>query len=346
MMISGELVKDKILVEKSKDVGRLYNKSSFGQLLSGNKLQLDLIEGIFLLDEKKIQIFKGKKEIDFRKLVEIAAKKIPEFEIKYLAFKNLRKRGYAVKNYDSKNRIAFYIKQKTDKRFFVSVFSERDFLDIKETNNLVEYVSKERGVLWFAILDEEGDITYYEVSKMDIKGKTKEWNYKKSEGIFLKDRVVIFDEKIAKDLFEKEFYGKYFGNGLQLSFVEASHLFEKNVLDIFSVEEKKLSKDKVEKIFEKLQPDIKLRLVVFKDLKKRGFIVKTGFKFGTHFRVYSNNPDKIHAEYLVHVVEKNFKSIWSEISRAVRLAHSVNKEIIFARVTDKIDYIRFGRLRP
>jgi tRNA-intron endonuclease len=97
----------------------------------------------------------------------------------------------------------------------------------------------------------------------------------------------------------------------------------------------------------KLQPDIKLRLIVFKDLKKRGLIVKTGFKFGAHFRAYEKKPDETHAEYLVHVVEKNFKSIWAEISRAVRLAHTVNKEIVFARVDkNKIDYIKFGRLRP
>jgi tRNA-intron endonuclease len=47
------------------------------------------------------------------------------------------------------------------------------------------------------------------------------------------------------------------------------------------------------------------------------------------------------------VVEKGFKSLWTEMSRAVRLAHSVNKEIVFARVDgDSIDYIKFGRLRP
>jgi tRNA splicing endonuclease len=35
------------------------------------------------------------------------------------------------------------------------------------------------------------------------------------------------------------------------------------------------------------------------------------------------------------------------MSRAIRLAHSVNKEIIFACVEkNKIEYIKFGRLRP
>jgi tRNA-intron endonuclease len=75
--------------------------------------------------------------------------------------------------------------------------------------------------------------------------------------------------------------------------------------------------------------------------------VKTGFKFGTHFRSYTKNPDETHAEFLVHVLPKNFKNIWSEMSRAVRLAHSVNKEIIFAKTSkNTIDYIKFGRLRP
>ncbi|ENO11980.1 tRNA splicing endonuclease [Thermoplasmatales archaeon SCGC AB-539-C06] len=54
-------------------------------------------------------------------------------------------------------------------------------------------------------------------------------------------------------------------------------------------------------------------------------------------------PDEIHAEYLIHAVDKKFKRTWAEISRAVRLAHSVNKEIMFARVEENnIDYIRFG----
>ena len=82
-------------------------------------------------------------------------------------------------------------------------------------------------------------------------------------------------------------------------------------------------------------------------MKKNGLIVKTGFKFGSHFRAYTKKPGETHAEYLIHAVNADFKSLWSEISRAVRLAHSVNKEIIFAKVNKNyIDYIKFGRLRP
>ena len=343
MQISGELVDGKILVKKPKDVGRLYTKSHFGKSLSGNKLQLDLLEGVFLLDEGKIRIFQNKEEIDFQKLVIIAAKDISDFEIKYLVFKDLRNRGHAIKLSDDENTTFYQFK----KQFLVKVFSERDFLDIKLTSNLIKNVTTKKRDLWFGIVDEEGDITYYEVSLLDIKGITKEHVFKKAEGVFLKDRVVIFDKKISKDLMEKEFFGKSFGEGLQLSLIEALYLSEKGFISIKTADSKKISKEKFEKNIQKLQTDFKSRLIVFKDLKRRGLIVKTGFKFGAHFRAYAKKPEDTHAEYLIHVVDKDFKSIWAEISRAVRLAHSVNKEIIFARIEkSKIDYIKFGRLRP
>lgn len=343
MQISGELIDSEIFVKKPKDVGRLFTKSHFGKSLSGNKLQLDLLEGVFLLGEEKIRIFQNKKEIDFQRLVLIAAQDISDFEIKYLVFKDLRNRGHAIKLSDDKTTTFYQFK----KQFLVKVFSERDFLDIKVTRDLIKNVSTKNKDLWFGIVDEEGDITYYEVSLLNIKGITKEHVFQKAEGVFLKDRVVIFDKKISTDLLEKEFFGKSFGDGLQLSLIEALYLSEKGFISIQTADSKKISKDKLEKLIHKLQPDLKSRLIVFKDLKKRGLIVKTGFKFGAHFRVYAKKPDDTHAEYLIHVVDKDFKSIWAEISRAVRLAHSVNKEIIFARIEkSKIDYIKFGRLRP
>ena len=351
MQIFGELVGNQIIVKKQKDSGRLYSRSHFGTLNSKGQVKLDLLEGVFLLGENKIIIFEKKTELDFQTLVNFAAQKIPEFEIKYLIFKDLRNRGLALKHCDEKKQTTFYLfKQKKDERerqCFISAFSERDILDLKETKNLIQDITKKNGELWFAIVDEEGDLTYYRVSLQDMKGDVSEHDYPKGHSILLKNRIVLFDNKLAKSLFQKEFFGKPFGDGLQLSLVEGLYLLEKKVIDISSTQSKKLSHKEYKKIIHKLQPDIKSRLLVFSDLKKSGLIVKTGFKFGVHFRAYTKQPDKTHAEYLVHVVDKDFKSIWAEMSRAVRLAHSVNKEILFARIDgENIDYIKFGRLRP
>ena len=354
MKISAKLIDSTILVKKQKDVGRLYNKSHFGKTITGNRLQLDLLEGTFLLGEEKILLSYNKKEMDFQSFIKIAAKKIPEFEIKYLVFRDLRKRGHVIKLDEENKNIHFYIhKQKNngkdvDKQCFITAFSERDVLNIDSAKRLIQTVTKKDGVLWFAIVDEEGDITYYDVDLIDLKGKIKNHKFPKGTSILLKNRIVLFDKQLTKNLHQKEFFGKPFGDGLQLSLIEALYLIGIGVLDIQKVgDKKKLSKKEFMELVKHKQPDIKSRLLVFKDLKKRGLIVKTGFKFGTHFRAYARDPDKVHAEYLVHVVHKGFESIWAEISRAVRLAHSVNKEIIFARVDGKsIDYIKFGRLRP
>ena len=348
MQICGELSGNKIIVKKSKDVGRLYNKSRIGETIACNQLQLNLIEGVFLLDEDKIKIFDNGKEVNFQNLVKLAAGHISGFETKYHVFKDLRLRGCAVKLCKKINGFAFfYLKKEEDKPFFISAFSERDLIEIKEIKGLIENAFKKGIGLWFAIVDEEGDLTYYDVSMIDIKGNTREHKFTKSNGVFLENRVVVFDKKFAENLHDKEFFGKPFGDGLQLSLVEALYLLDKKVIDVQTSDGKKLTKNEFKKIICKQQSDIELRYFVFCDLKKRGLIVKTGFKFGTHFRAYTKKPGETHAEYLVHVVDIDFKSIWADISRAVRLAHSVNKEIVFAIAdSNKIDYIKFGRLRP
>lgn len=351
MQISGELKNNKIIIKKPKEIGRLYNKSHFGEKTSDNKLQLNLIEGIFLLDENKIKIYYKKKEVQLQDLILKAVKHIPNFEIKYLVFKDLRKRGNIVKIMEKNSDFDLFQftqrKHSEEQGFLVSTFSERDIFNIVQIKNMIKKTEKKERNLWIAIVDEEGDITYYEVSTIDLKGNNKPQKYPEFSGFLIGNRTLVFNEKVCKKMFDKEFFGKPFGNGLQLSIVETRYLVDQGFLKLEDIENNNITKEKLREISKSLQPDIENRLNVYKDLKKRGLIVKTGFKFGAHFRSYTDKPDVTHAEYLLHVIPENFKSHWSEISRAVRLAHSVNKEIVFARVIENIlDYIKFGRLRP
>src|SRR3989441_1013961 len=95
-----------------------------------------------------------------------------------------------------------------------------------------------------------------------------------------------------------------------------------------------------------IQPDFELRLRAYEDLSDRGVISKTGFKYGSHFRAYEGDPDLHHAKYLVHVVPKGHRGAWPEISRAVRLAHGVKKQILFGEVGDGVRYVKLERVRP
>ena len=345
MKANGEFTNNKIIIQKPKDAGRFFNKSHLGKIITDNKLELSLLEGVFLIGEEKLKLYHNKKEMSFQELLTIAAEKINNFEIKYLIFRDLRKRGNAVKACKKNKKFDFYINKKN---CYISVFYERNSIDISKIQKLIENAKRKKRELWFAVVDEEGDITFYEVSKINIKGKIKNHKFPKTTGMLLANSVVVSDKKTARELFEKEFFGKPFGEGIQLSMVETLYLLERENIELRNVKNNmKLSLSKLKNIIKKSQPDIEQIFTVFKDLKKHGMLVKTGFKFGSHFRAYTKKPDENHAEYLIHVVDKKYKVIWAEISRAVRLAHSVNKEIIFAKIENKkIDYVKFGRLRP
>lgn len=99
---------------------------------------------------------------------------------------------------------------------------------------------------------------------------------------------------------------------------------------------------------------------VYEDWRNRGFILKTGFKFGTHFRLYfpgaspvRSTGDWLHSKHVIHVFPKDARMIMSEWARAVRVAHSVRKTFIMAipgmkeedyqERKDLIDFIGYHR---
>lgn len=347
-MIHGDLVDNTVLVKKPKDVGRLFTKSRFGKTRSGNILDLSLLEAVFLAGEQKLQVYKDKTMVSFADLVLQATNEIPRFELLYIAYRDLRKRGHFVTLFPHESPLSFQINAEKNHNDTPVVFvcSEQDVFDI---NQLIElYKIRKQESLWIALIDEEGDITYYLGELMDLQGSIASIQYPMGTAILLDNRTVVFDDALVQQLHKREFFGKPFGDGLQLSLVETLYLVEIGVLQVVQPGKKKpLSRKKIIDLFTRIQPDIIDRLQVFQDLKQRKLLVKTGFKFGTHFRVYTQNPNAIHAEYLVHVVPSSFTGSWAEISRGIRLAHTVNKEFLFASFSGKnVDYFSLGRLRP
>ena len=85
-----------------------------------------------------------------------------------------------------------------------------------------------------------------------------------------------------------------------------------------------------------MQDEFRVRYMVFSDLRERGLVVKTGFKYGTHFRVYQSSPDDCHARYLVHAMTDDGLRMWR-----------VKKEILFGRVRkNDITYLEFKWFKP
>ncbi len=113
---------------------------------------------------------------------------------------------------------------------------------------------------------------------------------------------------------------------------------------------KELSFEQLYKKFMKVDKEFGMKYLVYKDLRDRGFCVKTGFKFGSHYRVYArgDKPGKGHAIWLVHVVPEEYVIEFPLMSRAVRLAQNVRKKMIFAVVDKEADvtYYKIERITP
>lgn len=347
-ILSGKLRGDKVLLGPEA-LPDLYNQGYFGRPV-GKDLELSLVEAAYLLDRSRIKLFTNGSVLDFRALFELASAREKGFEFKYVVYKDLRERGY----YVQPGRPDFRVYPrgghpgKSPAEFYVLVISERTPLPLNEILQPIRVAGQMRKKLMLAIVDEESDITFYEAKEKSMVGQTKE-DQPGGPATLLEDRAVLWDENSSKRLHEHGFYGQPVGGRLQLSLVESAYLVEKGLIQLSDRMGTALDIDGFKREARMIEDDFDLKYRVYKDLRDRNLVVKTGFKFGSHFRVYKNvhGLEIIpHSEYLVHAIPKDHVFHLQAVSRAVRLAHSVRKQMVFAYPDDEVRYLEIGRLRP
>lgn len=151
--------------------------------------------------------------------------------------------------------------------------------------------------------------------------------------------LVIIKDKKAVALSEKSHYGKFNQDELQLSLTEALYLQEKGKITILDKknQDKIISLDEMRELIQ--DKDLIYRYMVYRDLRNRGYIVKTGFKYGSEFRLYERgkSPGDGHSDFVVKVVTENQDISVLDFSSYVRVAHGVNKKLLLAVVDDEQD---------
>jgi tRNA-intron endonuclease len=352
--VPGKLIDQDIIVEDEAEASQIYNKGYFGNPQPGGGLKLNLIEAIYLTEVGKLKVKKGRGVLEIDKLFRMGNRLVDNFEIKYLVYRDMRQRGYVVKKgnkpLDFRVLPRGGIPGKNPSKFWILALSERGEFDIRKVVDIVYKVRQVKKILLLAVVDEESDITYYRTKMVKPHGRVKsDEDGQQAEALFLKDRVMVLNPYEADALHDIEFFGKVVGPGLQLSLLETAFLLERGLIKVRSAESGRLmSLKKFREEARKAQQDFDLRLQIYKDLKQRGILVKTGFKYGSHFRAYTGNPETNHAKYLVHSIPEKYVSMWAEISRAVRLAHGVKKDILLGRAKgdDEVEYLRLRRVRP
>ena len=150
------------------------------------------------------------------------------------------------------------------------------------------------------------------------------------------DRVIVKHEH-AHNLYNKRYYGNLTNTGLELSFIEALYLLEKNKIEIYDENEGIISIEHMTDIIRKKH--IFSHYLVYKDLRTRGYIIKTGFKYGSDFRIYERGhaPGDGHSNYLVKILSEEQEIKVRDFSSYVRVAHGVRKNLLLAVVDDEYD---------
>ncbi|WNY25964.1 hypothetical protein MsAc7_15360 [Methanolapillus millepedarum] len=342
----------------------LYQSGYFGRP-KDNVLYLRFVEAAYLLYRNKIEIFKDKTALDFDAFLKFAALKEDFFELKYIVYKDLKERGYYIQSAATDFRI--YPRGgspgKTAAKSFVFVQSERIDLPFSALIQHLNNTENVRKQFILALVDEESDITFFEIKRVDQNNgffgemsypipdlKTGPEGFRPIPAILLKERVVLDNKTVSEKLYQNAFFGKMMDEDrLQLSLVEALYLMEQNRIEIFNLNSEKMTPDEFVEHASSIEPDFMKKYAIYKDLKDRKFVPKTGFKFGTHFRIYEKveSLDKIpHSEFLLHVISPDHLFKMPVTSGAIRLANSVHKRMIYAADTGrKIEYIEFERIK-
>ncbi len=347
-VISGTLSGKKVRLGRSA-VEELYEQGCFGRPVKRG-LELTLVEAAYLLDREKIEVRYGGDDLDFRTFFELCSGLESGFEFRYVVYKDLRERGYYVQPGITDFRV--YPRGgrpgKTPAEFYVRVISERLPLSLNDILEPVRVAHQMRKRLMLAIVDEESDITFYEARMKELRGAMRE-TPPGGVATLLEGRVVLWDPMFSERLHQEGFYGKPVGGRLQLSLVESAYLLERGVIEVVDRSGSPLMQDEFVERARSIEKDFDMKFRVYRDLRDRNLVVKTGFKFGSHFRVYKNvkGLDRVpHSEYLVHSVPEDYVFHLPGISRSVRLAHSVRKEMVFAYEDGGVKYLEIRRIKP
>jgi tRNA-intron endonuclease len=163
---------------------------------------------------------------------------------------------------------------------------------------------------------------------------------KKIKAIFTEQKVLLENTEAARGLYNKSRFGTLQSNGsVQLALIEGFYLIEKSKIEVYDGRNNLYEPERFIKKAKKIEPNFWIRYSVFKNLRDRGYIVKTALKFGGDFRVYDRGikPGEDHAKWIVFCVHEGSTLTWYDFAAKNRVAHSTKKRLLIAIVDDEGD---------
>ena len=168
--IQGVLIKNQIIV-LNPDSQRDLEQKGYGEF-EKNKFYLKSFESLYLLYTGALTLFKGKKKVDFDSLMQICKKNDEGILTKFLVYRDLRTRGYTVKDgfgFGSDFRV--YSKGdfgEKGAKFLVFGLSEGKQEKIGKFQKKIEEIIKMGKEPIIAVIERRGEIIYYKITRMNF----------------------------------------------------------------------------------------------------------------------------------------------------------------------------------
>lgn len=164
-------------------------------------------------------------------------------------------------------------------------------------------------------------------------------------------RILSENSDTARSLYQQSRFGSLLANGLvQFSLAEVLYLLEKNKIELFDGKNQSVDAEKFLQKAKKSDKNFWVRFCVFRDIRDRGYIIKTALKFGADFRVYDRGvkPGEDHAKWVLFPVHESAVMTWYDFAAKTRVAHSTKKKLLIAVVDDEgdVSYWETRWLRP
>ena len=166
----GVLIKNQTVILEPKLQQQLKQKG-YGEM-DQNKLLLKSFESLYLLFTGRLALFRGKKNIGFDSFLKICKKHDKDILTKFLVYRDLRNRGYTVKDgLDLGSDFRVYDKPfspKSPSKFLVFGLNEGKHEKTSKLRKKIEEITKIGKEPIIAVIQRQGEIIYYRVSEMNF----------------------------------------------------------------------------------------------------------------------------------------------------------------------------------
>jgi tRNA-intron endonuclease len=159
----------------SEDADRISQQGFYGNRIEGNRLELEPVELLHLIERKRLVVRTPNGEpIGPDYIVSELLEKEPDLWTRYLVFRDLRSRGYAVRQ-GFGGGIGFRVYARGDRpgassaNQLVYVLREGEPISLSDLDMVTQTASGSRKNLVFALVDQNGEVNFYRVAQATLR---------------------------------------------------------------------------------------------------------------------------------------------------------------------------------